>query len=84
MFSEIVTPNLEEAKLDRDAKSYDTPREKEESLVCEALVREIGKADRWSAVMDGWHALLHVRHMASAMHMEAATFQESDDRACTK
>ncbi|KKK70860.1 hypothetical protein LCGC14_2919720 [marine sediment metagenome] len=69
-------PNLEEAKLDRSAKSYDTPLTKEESLVCEALVREIGRADRWSAVMDGWEALLHVRHMASAMHIEARMFDE--------
>ncbi len=44
---------------------------KEESLVCEALVREIGRADRWSAVMDAWKALLHVRRMAGGMHKEA-------------
>ncbi len=63
-------------------EAYDTRHFKgkelaeEESLVCEALVREIGKADTWSAVMDGWKALLHVRHTASAMHTEARAFRE--------
>lgn len=81
---DIDMPDLEETKPDRSAKSYDTPLSKEESLVCEALVREMGKADRWSAVMDTWEALLHVRHMANAMHIEARKFQEHDDRVCTK
>ena len=73
---DIDMPDLEETKLDRSAKSYDTPLAKEESLVCEALVREIGRAQRWSAVMDGWEALLRVRHMADAMHVEARMFEE--------
>ena len=76
--------DLEETEPDRSAKLYDTPLAKEESLVCEALVREIRRAQRWSAVMDGWEALLHVRHMANGMHIEARKFQEADDRACTE
>jgi len=32
-------------------------------LVCEALVREIYHATRWSAVMDTWRSLLKVREM---------------------
>ena len=31
------------------------------SLVCEALVREIRDAQRWSAVVEAWEALLRVR-----------------------
>lgn len=58
-------------RLDFTAKSYETPLAKEESLVCEALVREIGQATRWSAVLEGFNALLHVRHMAAPMHREA-------------
>ena len=67
-------------KLDWCAKSYGTPLAEEESLICEALVREIGMAQRWSAVLDGFNALLHVRHMAAPMHLEARQFQEADDR----
>lgn len=42
----------------------DTNLKKEESLICEALVREIAKANRWSAVVEAWYALLRVRLMA--------------------
>ena len=33
-------------------------------LIREALVREIRDADRWSAVVEGWEALLEVRRQA--------------------
>jgi hypothetical protein len=49
----------------------------EYSLVREALVREIGKADRWSAVVDAWEALLHVRRMAGSMLEERERFEPS-------
>lgn len=42
----------------------------EMELVCEALVREIGSATRWSAVREAWFALLHVRHMWKQIHGE--------------
>ena len=35
----------------------------EGQLICEALVREIGQAKRWLAVVEAWQALLHVRRM---------------------
>jgi len=60
--------------IDTNAKGHDTPLADEESLVCEALVREIAHATRWSAVIDGYNALGHVRLMASGMHREAAMF----------
>ena len=64
-------------KLDSSAKKYDTPLSQEEALICEALVREIGRAGRWSAVIDGFNALLHVRHMADNMQKEDQMFQEA-------
>ena len=69
--------------LDFTAKGYETPLTKEEALICETLVREIGRAGRWSAVLEGFNALLHVRHMAASMHIEAGLF-ESHDQAKTK
>ena len=47
----------------------------EESLICEALVREIIKSRRWSGVVDAWNALLHVRHMAKSLHDEGMRSQ---------
>ena len=44
--------------------------ESEESLICEALVREIGKAKRWSAIIDAWQALLYVRLKAKELQKE--------------
>jgi len=44
--------------------------ETEESLVCEALVREIALAKRWSAVIEAWDALLKVRRMAKDLKSE--------------
>ena len=49
--------------------------ENEESLACEALVREINRATRWTAVLGAWQALLNVRRMAAAMHKEAELFE---------
>ena len=59
---EAAVGEVEENKQSNLATNY--------SLVREALVREIGEADRWSAVMDAWNALLHVRFMARAMLTE--------------
>ena len=42
----------------------------EAQLICEALVREIRDAERWSAVVEAWEALLKVRHMARDMERE--------------
>lgn len=39
----------------------------ERDLVCEALVREIRDASRWSAIVEAWNALLHVRHMSKGL-----------------
>ena len=36
-------------------------------LICEALVREIGHAKRWSAVEEAWNALLHTRLLSKAL-----------------
>jgi len=47
-----------------------TEIELEEALVCEALVREIGQATRWSAALDAWNALMHVRKMAYSRRRE--------------
>ena len=41
-----------------------------ESLIREAIVREIRDAQRWSAIEEGWQALLHVKQMAKALHEE--------------
>lgn len=43
---------------------------READLVCEALVREINSASRWTAVVDAWQALVHVRRMAREMEAE--------------
>lgn len=40
------------------------------NLVCEAIIREIARASRWSAVMDAWKALLHVRQMQKSLSDE--------------
>lgn len=49
------------------------PVTNDEQLVCEALVREIGKAKRWTAVVEAWKALLKVRHMADELKSERRT-----------
>lgn len=51
--------NLQEHAMDR-----------EESLVCEALVCEIRDAKRWIAVVEAWQALLAVRRMARSLREE--------------
>ena len=61
--------------LDYAAKNYETPLAKEESLICEALVKEMGRATRWSAVLDVFNTLGHVRLMAANMHREAAQME---------
>jgi len=45
-------------------------RHDRECLICEALVREIGRAQRWSAIEEAWSALLHVRQMGENLRQE--------------
>lgn len=49
----------------------------ESEQICEALVREIANATRWTAVVDAWKALLAVRRMARDMEAERAHLQGS-------
>ena len=61
----------------------------EESLICEALVREISKAQRWMSIVEAWQALLHVRHMAKSLHdegmqAEAKASSYTDSEVCPK
>lgn len=42
----------------------------EADLICEALVREIGRGPRWQAVREAWAALLVVRRMSEDMQAE--------------
>lgn len=58
--------------------------DKQEHLICEALVREIGRAARWVAIVQAWEALLHVRQMAHTMQQETRlhhSFGVWDDEA---
>lgn len=48
------------------SRSFD----KQEYLICEALVREISRAPRWTAIVHAWEALLSVRQMAHTMRQE--------------
>lgn len=41
-----------------------------ETVICEALVREIGIAQRWQGMVEAWQALLRVRQMARSLKME--------------
>lgn len=71
-------------KMDFIPTTLDESLEREEALICETLVREIGRAGRWSAVLEGFDALVHVRHMAASLHKEARMFAKSrqpDDRS---
>ena len=43
------------------------------SLIREALVKEIRDASRWSAIVDAWMALLHVRLRAKRLQEEKAS-----------
>lgn len=43
---------------------------REASLIQEELVRQIREADRWSAVVEAWQALLKVRRMAESLEAE--------------
>ena len=42
----------------------------EESLVCNALVREISEAKNWFMTIDAWSALLKVRRQAKKLRDE--------------
>jgi hypothetical protein len=58
--------------------------EKQEPLICEALVREIILAQRWSAVIETWEALLHVRQMAKSMKSEMDILNPGDSCGTTR
>jgi hypothetical protein len=47
---------------------------KEGDLVCEALVREIYHAKRWTAIVEAWMALLSVREMQKNHRIELEHF----------
>ena len=64
-------------RLDYTDKIYETPLDKEESLIAETLVQEIAMATRWSVVLDAFNALCHVHAMAGNMRSEA---QRDDNR----
>lgn len=53
------------------------PFQDEADLIAEALVREIASAQRWSAVVDAWNALLRVRHMSRQMLEELDKLESS-------
>lgn len=58
---------------------------READLVCEALVREIAHAGRWSAVIEAWQALLAVRRISRTMAEEQAILSgqaQSPGRSC--
>jgi len=47
---------------------------KEGDLICEALVREMYQSRRWTAIVEAWQALMHVRqqqknHCAEMEHL---------------
>lgn len=42
----------------------------EADLICEALVREIGRDTRWMAKVAAWQALLSVRRQSEGMESE--------------
>ena len=44
--------------------------QREEDLICEALVREIGRASRWSARVEAWDALLSTRQEGEMLRNE--------------
>jgi len=46
--------------------------QREEDLICEALVREIGGASRWSARVEAWEALLSTRREGESLRREQA------------
>jgi len=44
--------------------------QREEDLICEALVREIGRAPRWIARVQAWQALLSTRDAGKELREE--------------
>lgn len=56
----------------------------EESLVCEALVREIRDAKRWSAVLEACEALLSVKAKADNLRREALIHNKDNEGKTTK
>lgn len=44
----------------------------EADLICEALVKEIGRGGRWCAIVEAWQALLTVRRISKNMDDERA------------
>ena len=56
--------------------------QREEDLICEALVREIGRASRWSARVEAWDALLSTRREGQSLRDER-TPKPSEHGECT-
>lgn len=57
-----------------------TPRDdinREADLICEAILREIDRAGRWSHVTDAWKALLTVRRMEKELTKEQNYLSDS-------
>ena len=58
---------------------YDYP--KEENLICEALIREIPRLERWSAIVEVWQALIWVRKRGTYLKGEfKRIYPERDDK----
>jgi hypothetical protein len=51
----------------------ETDLEREVSMVCEGIIREMGRATCWVAVRDCWQTLEHVRMMANGLLAEMHT-----------
>lgn len=56
--------------MDEQANSAIHPADQEADLICEALVREMGRNTRWKAKVEAWQALLNVRMQQDAMSAE--------------
>ena len=54
----------------QETGKYEINIRKKRTLVCEALVREILHANRWSAVEEAWRALLKVRRLSNVLISE--------------
>jgi hypothetical protein len=56
----------------------------EEDLICEALVREIGRANRWSARVDAWEALLATRREGESLRQEQKEIKQEQKETYIK
>lgn len=44
--------------------------QRDEDLICEALVREIDRASRWTARVEAWQALVSTRHRGQCLRAD--------------